>query len=75
MFDFSRVIPTPYPLTFPRVDKETQEYRMSVCNSCDDLVLKKFCKHCGCYMPFKTELRNSSCPIDKWPQIYSTNNI
>ena len=75
MFDFSRVVPKPYPLNFPRVDKETQGYRMSVCKSCDDLIAINFCKHCGCYMPFKTELQNSECPVGKWPQVQSTDNI
>jgi hypothetical protein len=69
MFDFSKVKIQPYPLGIPRCDSATKELRMEICNSCDDLNSFNFCTHCGCFMPLKTELANSSCPVGKWDQV------
>ena len=40
--------------------------RMKICKACPDLKLN-FCTNCGCYMPFKSRLKGSKCPKDKWP--------
>ena len=54
----------------PRSEEELVEYRMSICNSCEFLIeLTKQCKKCGCIMPLKTKLKNSSCPIGKWDKV------
>ena len=66
MFDFSKIKIAPYPLTFPRVEKEVQEARMDICKTCENFVMLKFCNQCGCYMPFKTELKSAECPQQKW---------
>lgn len=43
--------------------------RMDICRSCDKLSVINFCGECGCFMPLKTRLRGSSCPIGKWQAI------
>lgn len=46
---------------------EVRESRLSICRSCDNLHAKsELCKLCGCYVPAKTWLPSSSCPINKW---------
>ena len=46
---------------------EVHIQRMDICTSCpffnDD---QKRCLKCGCFMPAKTKLEASSCPIEKW---------
>jgi hypothetical protein len=39
--------------------------RMAACKSCENLTLN-FCSECGCYMPIKTRLKWSRCPIGIW---------
>ena len=29
------------------------------------------CKQCGCFMPVKTRLRSSNCPLQKWTAEYN----
>ena len=42
------------------------EDRMSICRGCEHYKDKtKSCKKCGCFMPAKTKLANSKCPIGK----------
>lgn len=48
------------------VSKETREYRLSICNNCERYTKIKFCSVCKCFMPAKTWLQVSSCPINKW---------
>lgn len=46
---------------------EEAEKRMSICETCPDLVPKiKICKHCGCFMAAKTKLAEAECPLGKW---------
>lgn len=50
-----------------KVSDEIQEERMSICNSCPELIkLTHQCKKCGCFMKLKTTLKEAACPIGKW---------
>lgn len=41
--------------------------RMKTCKACQDFIaLTSMCKNCGCYMPFKTKLREAACPKSYW---------
>ena len=41
--------------------------RMKTCRACQDFIaLTSMCKNCGCYMPFKTKLKNMECPKGYW---------
>ena len=63
-------------MLFVSAQKRTD--RLSICRdcehyvqktkSCGDLVKEAFTdsKLCGCYMPAKTKLKTSSCPLGKW---------
>jgi hypothetical protein len=48
------------------VDEEIQKSRYEICKSCPSFTLLKTCKECGCIMPLKTKLANTSCPLAKW---------
>lgn len=49
------------------VPKEVAEERLTICESCPDLIPKiKVCKHCGCFMAAKTKLAEAECPLKKW---------
>jgi hypothetical protein len=53
-----------------KVDKDTFDYRMSICKKCPQLIqATKQCKECGCIMLLKAKLENASCPIGKWEAI------
>jgi hypothetical protein len=41
------------------------EERMKVCEGCEHFT-SNFCKKCGCFLPAKTLLPNSECPLGKW---------
>jgi hypothetical protein len=43
-----------------------REHRLGICRGCDELA-KDQCKQCNCYMPLKTWLSSSECPLGKWP--------
>jgi protein-arginine kinase activator protein McsA len=48
-------------------ETELSKKRMNMCNSCEFLFkTTKQCKKCGCFMPAKTILEKSVCPIGKW---------
>ncbi len=52
-----------------RVQEDIKEKRMAVCQDCEFFIsLTQMCKKCGCFMPAKTTLPNSSCPVHKWGQ-------
>lgn len=41
--------------------------RIKICMSCNKYnKYVRTCKECGCFMPAKTKLKGSSCPIGKW---------
>lgn len=53
-----------------KVSSEIKDYRMSICNSCPELInITKQCKKCGCFMELKTMLPNAECPIGKWQKV------
>lgn len=56
-FDLQRDIPMPF-----------FEERMATCRACDKLTQLNFCSECNCFMPLKTRLKGSSCPINKWQE-------
>lgn len=48
-------------------DQSIIDKRLEICNSCEFLTkLTKQCKKCGCFMEFKSKLKNAGCPIGKW---------
>ena len=54
---------------------EEKETRMNICNSCEFLFKPlNTCKKCGCFIPAKTALADSHCPINKWPKISRNEN-
>lgn len=47
--------------------KETPRERYRICKKCPELIpLTKTCKRCGCFMYFKTKLKDVVCPEGKW---------
>jgi len=40
--------------------------RIAICVDCDSYTSVNTCKHCGCYMPFKTRSPKSTCPEELW---------
>lgn len=48
------------------VDTKIREERKSICNSCDKLTYYNVCSVCNCFMPVKTWVTFSKCPLDKW---------
>ena len=58
-----------YNTTFIVEQETTPESisRMEICNSCDRLMTPvKICKECYCFMPAKTLIPISTCPLGKW---------
>lgn len=49
-----------------KATSDVHDYRIEICKSCDELNSVKFCQQCGCFMPLKTWLKSSSCPLKKW---------
>lgn len=44
--------------------------RMAICKECPWYrSITKQCKKCGCFMPAKTLLKNTKCPLRKWSKI------
>lgn len=49
------------------ISLENAKKRYSLCISCDKFnSLLKTCKECGCFMPAKTTIANTGCPLQKW---------
>jgi len=47
--------------------KDRVEKRLTVCKECPFFFKPtKQCSKCGCFLPAKTAIANSSCPINKW---------
>jgi|LakMenEpi13Jul12_1017406.scaffolds.fasta_scaffold01164_3 hypothetical protein len=46
--------------------QEDRNKRIEICEACEHLHRWKYCKLCWCYMPLKTHINNSSCPMGKW---------
>ena len=50
--------------------KEEADRRMRICMSCEKFKHSlKICGICKCYMPFKTKILKSTCPINRWKQL------
>ena len=49
-----------------KTDKETHDARVQQCNDCEKLTKFLFCESCMCFMPLKTWLKVSKCPLNKW---------
>lgn len=50
-----------------KISEDERNARLDTCKSCEFyLSTTTQCKKCGCFMPLKTWLKNSSCPMDKW---------
>lgn len=47
------------------VDAPTKTDRMTICHSCEARK-NNFCTVCGCYLPAKTKLKKSECPMELW---------
>ena len=45
---------------------ELQEERYEICKNCDSFTALKTCRECGCIMPLKIKISNTSCPVGKW---------
>lgn len=59
-----------------RVNADTAEERLEVCKGCEFFIkVTTQCKKCGCIMAAKTKLPNASCPIGKWGQINTEEEI
>ena len=55
------------PLNFIKIDDQTREVRLSICQSCEFLFEPTgSCKKCGCFVKAKTWLTHTSCPEGKW---------
>ena len=54
------------------VEKENAEERLAICKECPKLIkLSTQCKICLCFMPIKSRLNMSKCPIGKWEEVDS----
>ena len=57
------------PIRFDlKVSEELHDQRAETCKNCEKLNKLRFCDECGCFMPLKTWLKMSQCPLNKWPQ-------
>lgn len=46
---------------------DVAQTRMQVCQTCPKFKqTMKICGACGCYLPAKTKLKGSTCPLNKW---------
>jgi hypothetical protein len=48
------------------VDDEIAQSRMDICNACEAKNDLNICTACGCFLPAKTKLAKSECPMEKW---------
>jgi len=46
---------------------EYNELRMEICKACPHYVpVVSVCSECGCFLPAKTMMKKTSCPLEKW---------
>lgn len=50
------------------VSNAIRERRFNICKNCEKINSLNFCKICKCFMPAKTWLAISDCPLKKWPK-------
>ena len=48
-----------------KVSKKDKKRRMEICQTCEHKKGNR-CNLCGCFISYKTNLKHSTCPIDKW---------
>jgi len=52
------------------VSENIRDDRLNICNSCEHSMKSiNVCSKCGCFLPAKTKLARSGCPIGKWHAI------
>ena len=56
-----------------KLPEDERNERLEICKSCDQLGKMDFCKLCGCYMPAKTYMPATSCPLNKWTSVLIKN--
>ena len=49
-----------------RVSEKTFNARINTCMDCENLLRKKRCKLCGCFIDPKARLLTERCPDNKW---------
>jgi hypothetical protein len=50
-----------------KVSDDARTARLDTCRSCEHYLSSTTqCHKCKCFMPFKTWLKISKCPINKW---------
>ena len=53
------------------VDDEIAQQRMDICNICEAKNSLNICTACGCFLPAKTKIAKSECPMEKWGPVSS----
>jgi hypothetical protein len=54
-------------LLISRVSTDEREARLAICHDCEFyLQATTQCKKCGCFVPMKSWLKKSECPMNKW---------
>jgi hypothetical protein len=49
------------------VSEEISKARMDICKQCDQYLSGPLiCNKCVCFLPAKTKLANTECPLQKW---------
>ena len=49
------------------VEEQVYHSRVAECKQCDQYLETTLrCNECGCFVPFKAQMRKSKCPIGKW---------
>ena len=50
-----------------RTAEPERERRYAICTACEHRIVRlDACSKCLCYLPAKTSLKNSRCPLGKW---------
>lgn len=61
---------TPLDLLNPKtikIDESHAGERLAICLECPELIkVVNQCKKCGCFMEWKTKLKEAKCPLGKW---------
>lgn len=48
-------------------DDQLYHSRVAVCKGCKEYQeLTRQCRECGCFVPFKAQVKRSKCPQGKW---------
>ena len=56
--------------------KHVYKQRLNTCRGCEHFQgLALVCKKCGCFMPAKAKIANLRCPVDKWKEVYGTEDL